>query len=601
MNRAQLWTVRGTRGATVVLDYLDRTVSWLDSRGTGFAAIVLGFLVAALYGDNTAGWWTNDDPLILKQVIQFSPAEYFFMPFAWQELTAASFTPLLSLSYHLDYALFGLDPEPYYVHQLISVLLADLCFYLLLTLWVPRAFALVGAVLLIVSAPLALASAWLGIRQYTEGLAFASLACYVWVRALRRDESIGFWWAAGLYLLAILAKEVYVPLAGFLILLPERTWRKRLRASWPIGLVLAGYLVWRFWMLDGRLGGYGMYATNWGDALGIAVMVLMLPPMFFVKLFGLSWGLPISAGIAGAAFIGWMRQGSVRAVGFGLALLLLVAVPLLPVIGVAYRMPGLAEESRFLMVPAVVLITGLVVILTRHGKDRWPPAIGLLLLASLGSGLWAQGRYVLQEWQEYVSVLGNEGKFLLGWPHEAEALAISFPGLVYYRGLQWLRSHSGGGTAPSTAYGGYFGLNPAAQIGLADRKIYRYEPQCHCILEKTQAVLIERRAIQNRVRQNPFEGALNWGEGWLNWSLGPYEYGQYFLLAGTERDWYSIWVEVNRRGSRSYQMEGFMRAGYASPDGWIALSPEFYVKLTEPGQYSWTAGREDAPAVPPPK
>lgn len=566
-------------------------VSWLDASPPWFSAALLMVLTLALYGHSTSGSWTYDDPLILKQVILHSPAEYFFVPHAWQELTAASFSPLLTLSYELDYTLFGLSPAAFYGHQLVSVALAAFAFHLLLTLWVPRSFAILGAILLLLSAPMALASAWLAIRHYVEGLALALLAMAAWVLALRGNGRVHGWvWVStGLYLLAMLAKEVYVPFAGLALLLPERTWRERLRAGWPLWAALALYLVWRVWMLGGRFGGYGLLSVNWENAPGIlSLRFLLLPLTYFFSLLGVNSALPLWLGIFGASVVLWVRHQGLQALGLAVGVFLIVSLPLLPVIS-DLKPDTHPVALRFIAVPSTAILFALVVGLARLVSDQRSRLVALLVLGIFGLGLGAKTPSMRTVWDDPPRH-EREAKFLLEGDSASEALSVSKAEQSFlYRGLYWLRGYLGPGEAPAVAYGGYFLLSETASPETSSLQFYRYDLRCNCLQEVTKQVQLERRRILDRLAGRPLRASLHWGSGWLGWSLGPYDEGQYFLLSGERPDWYSSRRYVRRQGSYTYFMEGYMRVGYESPEGWIAISPEFRVDLTRPGRFDWSA------------
>lgn len=571
------------------LRLLDNAVSWLDARSHWFAVLCLAAFTLALYHNALSGWWTNDDLLHLKEAILHSPVEYFFVPRVWQEFMAAFFTPLLTFSYDIDYSLFGLNPAPFYAHQLVSIALAASAFYLLLTLWVPRALALLGATLLLVSTPFALAAVWLAMRHYVDGLALASLALYLWVEGLRRQKPGYRYGSAALYLVAMLAKEVYVPLAALLLVVPEGTWRERLRASWLHWLILVVFLGWRFWMLGGQFGGYGIFASNWESAPGTVVLAVMLLPIrYFLMLFGFTLA-PLFIGIFGATFVNLVRSGRMQRIGIALAVLALVSAPLIPVVG-DFSPVAPAVTYRFVTVPAAAILFALTIgpaLITAGSKHG---TLVLLVLALVGVGLWWQGRSVLATWQDPV-FLKQEGKFLLTRAPEAEVLSVFASNMdFFYRGIRWLRAHTGHGAAPATVTGAYFGLAPGLDAKRPGRRFYRYELRCDCFREVTADALREREKLMQRMAARPLQVNVNWGRGWLNWSLGPYDKGKYFLLAGQRADYYSSRRAVGRGGSLAYVLDGFMRVGYESPEGWVTFSPEFRVNLAEPGRFDWNSG-----------
>ena len=573
-----------------MVDGLNRTVSWLDARGHGFAALCLAAMTLALYHHALSGWWFADDPLHLKEAILHSPVEYFFVPGAWQEFMAAYFTPLLTLSYDIDYTLFGLDPAPFYAHQLVSIALAGLAFYLLLTLWVSRSFALAGAALLLLTTPIALASTWLAVRHYTEGLALASLALYAWVAGLRQQSAAWRWGGVALYLLAMLAKEVYVPLVGLMVLVPEGRWKDRLRASWPFWVILAVFLLWRFWMLGGHIGGYGLFEPDWlSVAPMMAVLALFwLPFTFFWKLFGGGWVLPVFLGLFSAVMVSLVRGAWLQRLGFIVAVVIICSAPLLPVVG-DVPPEGAAYTHRFVTVPAAALVFALTVGLARLGPGGSRRALALLVLGMTGMAFWGQSHSMLETWHDPAR-MKQEGKFLLDMSPETHALVVpAHTADAFYRGLYWLRGHLGRGRAPAIVYGGYFGLEPGYGGLRTGQRIYRYEQQCHCFQDVTDNVLKERENIIKRMADRPLTASVTWGHGRLSWSLGPFEQGKYFLLAGQTPDWYLSHRKVARQGFIIFLLEGYMRVGYESPEGWMTFSPEFHVNLAEQGQFAWAA------------
>lgn len=563
-------------------------VSWLDARGTLFAAATFGILVAILYGDALAGWWVHDDLLILKQAILHRPAEYFFVPRVWQELYSVSFTPWLTLSFDLDFSLFGPRPEAFYAHQLVSTWFAITAFYLVLAQWVSRSLALTGGVLLLVSAPVAVAAHWLSIRQYLEGLGFALISAYFWVLALRGGRIFPKWASAAFYLLAMLAKEVYVPLSGLLLLLPHKGWQARLRASWLLLLMLAIYLPWRFQMLDGKIGGYGNFdfVSPWYKApLLIAATAVGLPVVSFLKLFGTTLlALPFAAAI-GFAVAGLLRPASFAALRSIFLWLLLAAAPLLPVLGYLLFFPSFAEQYRLLLVPAAMLLIGATLGAARRAGCGMETAPALLMACALGLGL--QANFILKSWQE-PELQRREGEFLLEKPNEKYALAVHESNQEYlYRGIAWQRAWSQKGEVPASFYRGYFGLDGEPASSFSGLNIQAYDPACRCFRNVKAKALAQRQAVLDRVSPNPLNVDVKWGHGILRWTLGPYAKGSYFLLAGQNSGWYSTRKDVGAEGNLAYLLQGFMRAGYESPEGWVTLSPEFHVDLTGQGQFVW--------------
>ena len=132
----------------------------------------------ALYGQSLGGWWTHDDPQILKQAHLFSPLEYFFIPEVWHTLSSSNLTPWVTLSFDFDLSLFGFNPQFFYGHQLLVIAGISWLIYLIARIAVAPLSALAGALLFLVGSPIAVATQQLMVRHYVEGLFFYLLSLW---------------------------------------------------------------------------------------------------------------------------------------------------------------------------------------------------------------------------------------------------------------------------------------------------------------------------------------------------------------------------------------------------------------------------------------
>ena len=131
--------------------------------------------------------------------------------------------------------------------------------FLVLRLWIGLGWAVFGAMLFLVNAPTANIAQNLMTGHYLEGLIFASVAIYGFIRAMRNDGRYwGYWLALGVfsYGLACTCKEIYVPLPVVLLALPESNWKRRLHFVAPFLAVTLLYLGWRAVVLGTFVGGY---------------------------------------------------------------------------------------------------------------------------------------------------------------------------------------------------------------------------------------------------------------------------------------------------------------------------------------------------------
>src|SRR5690606_25793087 len=128
------------------------------------------------------GWWRWDDPLILKFCYRYKPEEYLLQPDLWRQFLPGFFTPWLALSYEFDLALFGIAPAAFYLHHLLSLLSLTTITHIILRMWYSHLWSLAGSALFLCGSPIVVVSQQLMTRHYIEGLVFALLALYFYLR-----------------------------------------------------------------------------------------------------------------------------------------------------------------------------------------------------------------------------------------------------------------------------------------------------------------------------------------------------------------------------------------------------------------------------------
>ena len=231
-------------------------LSLLFTRRPWLVPLILAAVTLVMHHSALNGFWRSDDGWLLGFAACYAPWEYFFLPSFTREIANAFVTPWLPLTYDINLALFGLNPLGHYAHQLVSLWLAAYMSFLVLRLWVGLGWAVFGAVLFLVGAPTVYIAQELMTGHYLEGLIFACVAIYGFVRAMRGDGK--YWLALGVlgYALACTCKEIYVPIPVLLLALPEGNWKKRFRFFVPFLVITLLYLCWRIIVLGIVVGGY---------------------------------------------------------------------------------------------------------------------------------------------------------------------------------------------------------------------------------------------------------------------------------------------------------------------------------------------------------
>lgn len=217
---------------------------------------VIPVVVGLLYHRALGMWWTADDPMILWGASRFNPVDYFFNPEVWRSLNSVSLTPWLHLGFDLDLGLVGLHPFAFHLHQLIALLVSCLAFWWCLRLFLNPLASIFGALVLLLAPATAELAGNLATRHYVEGLALACLAFVGFVLSIRRSDARLVFAAAGLYLLALTAKDIYAPLPLVLAALPVGGAGERFKRLAPFAAVVVFYIAWRSWMLGVLAGGY---------------------------------------------------------------------------------------------------------------------------------------------------------------------------------------------------------------------------------------------------------------------------------------------------------------------------------------------------------
>jgi hypothetical protein len=538
--------------------------------------------VAALYHQAAGLWWLGDDPVLVAFAKRWRPRDYFLDPEVVAELPWRLLAPLQILAYDVDLALWGELPAASHTAHLVVMAAASSVIYAVLRLWLERWAALASVMVFVMGAPVAAAAPQLMVRHYVIGLALAFVAAALWTLAVRHRRMVLAVLAAGPYLAAAAAKEVFVPLPLLVLLLPEGRQGDRLRYGAPLGAALALYLGWRWWMLRTLAGGYGFVAEpeDWPR---------LVPDLFTGATRGLfgggpaGWVLAAAAAVALAALARRRPAAAMSIVAAGL----LVLAPVLPV--------ARAMAPRYLLVPwlwvAVVLVLG-----CREwqrggsGSSRRvalgvgrPFAGALVGVAVLVVGAATAALTGGRAWGDVVTQLENEGaagRFVYdrGAPH---MLRRPDAPSHYLEAVSTLAARDGSGGARWFEDDLFLCLHP----GLMAR-VWQRTPSSTAFTEITSRLTALRREYCASLRDTaPLAVRFEWAGGRLSWRLGPHAGdGWAFVLADGQ-----VRIEVPQHGNLLHgARRGLsLRVRYEDDAGWVTYSPELQLDLTTEGTLEW--------------
>ncbi|MCC6134636.1 MAG: hypothetical protein LM550_04805 [Candidatus Contendobacter sp.] len=424
-------------------------------------------------------FWRFDDGWLLGFASCYAPWEYFFVLAVTREISYAFVTPWHPLIYDINLALFGLNPVGHYAHQLSALILAAYMSFLLLRLWIGLGWAIFGAVLFLIGTPTVHVAHELMTGHYLEGLIFACMAIYGFVRAMRSNNQ--YWLLFGIlgYGLACTCKEIYIPLPIFLIALPEGDWKKRIRFIAPFLAVTVGYLYWRFAVIGTVIGGYHHHESSVEFPLkAFFLAYIKLPMVFFLH-----------------NFIGYLAL-------FALAVLLIVktnrrnwlillcsiaviSLPLVPII----ILPGIFKPDRYLFVAWWAVALGISVLCSK--KDGYLNSSFFSIFIAVIIGIAA-----LQTSQSELKALRDDAKpfeslYRLPFNHKAEDMILPPLGIsgwyaqFLYNGLISAVS-SCGVSKPHPKL--LSSVEAITAIDPGKTPIYRYDVDCNCMKEVSSTI-----------------------------------------------------------------------------------------------------------------
>ncbi len=512
--------------------------------------------VWALYGPVRRLWWTYDDLFLLHVLQGRSPWELFFSPGLWRGLPFRMFLPELLASYDLDRAIAGAQPPLFYVHELVACGAAAVVFFAVLRRWFATAPSATGTLIFVLGAPYVTWTQQLMHRHYVEGFVFAAVSVWLFAGAVRRCRPGAAMASAAFYLLAMLSKEVYIPLAGVLALLPEGSTRTRFRALIPHVAAAAVYFAWRYAMIGTLLGGYGwaIRPEELPEAVGALpsnVAASLLPG-------SRGWNVVLFAAIALGAAAHFRRAPRALAAILGSAILMVL--PAIPV----SRAAGVRFAAMPWALAAAVFISGCSRLREVSARGR----IAALLLAGIAavSAFAAnRARWSLQ-WRE-VQQMSAEGRFFLTMAPGHLLRAPSIPPAARQE-MRWfkeeyLRRPAGAGWFDDDFY--LCGEKPRGRIFEYDRGEGR-------VRDVTSEALVRAGALCGGWKRNaPLRATFAFSRGALFWDLGPYTAGTYAILRGRGADV----TPVGRVGGYRLSTPAIsLMVRYESAAGWVTYSPE---------------------------
>lgn len=523
------------------------------------SAAALVCLNVLLYRKIFSLWWTYDDANILRSMFEHPFIAPFVDSHVWPQQL---FTPLLIMAFDAQWKLFGFSTPPWYAVQLAVACVTTILVYAAVRQFLDHWRALAAAAIFAAGPPLCSVITQISTVHYYLAISFCALAVIAYVVALRRVSWMVTALSAGCYLLAMLAKEVAIPLPLLLIALPLRDLRTRVRFVVAHGVIAVVYFAWRRAVIGTFFGAYGwkIDAAEWprllatlpwrivqgaagtGAAIGLALVAVMT--------------LTIIAGVRNR-----------RTVALLIAAILVAGVPMLP----------LAKEvnRRYVVVP---WLAWSVAFAAATARRRGRVAAALLVVAPVLA--IAANR---QEWRHEFPLrrrMSDEAHFFFyDMPPDALLRRPLTPPAAMGE-VKWLKTVQFARPAGDWFYDDIF----LCGGGGGGKRVFEYEG--HGIVEVTPHVAGLAARFCHSLRNAPLLATFHYRNPALYWDLGPYDAGRYSAILGNGVQAF----EIPRRDALNLErgIPGLgLRIRYDSPAGWTTYSPELTLDFVRHPDLAW--------------
>jgi hypothetical protein len=494
---------------------------------------------------------------------------------------------LLFAAHEALLALAGLDADTWYRVQVALLAGCAIAVFGALRLYVATVPALAGALLFIAGPALCGVVTQLMAMHYLQAILLATLSLIAWVVGVRRHSIWLEVLSATLYLAAMLAKEIAVPLPVLLFFLsrgagvspasdghpawPRWRWARRptLAGGTPAplfhGVALLMYFLWRWWALGTVVGGYG-WAVRTEE---LPHFLGALPWRVIVAAAGSALGIGLVAMallVAGAA----RALGTRRALIVGLITLGMAVAPIVPVS--KEMQPRYAVMAWLWLCVAFAIGVATLPAKIRHGLIIATLAVVMVANRQEWARVYAQSNRMSAEARAFVAYGAGD---MLRRPAIPPAAMGE---------LRWLKEeHLRGPRGSGWFYDDLYLCNGAS---LAGKRIHEWIPAQRAVLDVTKSIPMQAKRYCSSIRERaPLRTEFHHRNETLFWRFGPYEEGRWsMILAGGLQAF-----EVPREDG--FLLPGVpgltLRVRYASPEGWVTYSPEITIDFARQPDLVW--------------
>jgi Flp pilus assembly protein TadD len=272
---------------------LVRAVPWIH-------ILIIVFISIIVYSNSFNNDFVVDDESFIRDNINIRSLEnipaFFYSPAAMVASDSSSwgtriYRPLRTLSYALDYSLYGLNTTGYHVTSLVlHILVSITLYYIILNLFNLSSVSLLGAVIFAIHPVNVEAVSWLSSRADLIGFLFFNISFLYYIYYRKYPNSAKYLVFSLIFsFLAYLGKESMIPLPGMIILYDYATRQKKsvkeflrshINAWLMFSLLCLAYLVLRF-AITGRM---SQDQGWWGGSVYSNFLMMLKATAIYLKL-----------------------------------------------------------------------------------------------------------------------------------------------------------------------------------------------------------------------------------------------------------------------------------------------------------------------------
>ncbi len=532
---------------------------------------LLGVMTYIFHSSALSAYWRFDDGEHLLFVAKYTPWEYFFIP----EITGLQsqykfVTPWNTFFYDISLGLFGLNPQGFYLHQLFMLWITSAATYYFLKLWCPGSWALLGSILFLAGSPAVHIAQELMAGHYLAGLLFSILALYFFVISLRNQDKKLLFLSVIFYLLATTCKEIYVPLIGILIFIPENKLSNRLLFSIPFFLIALFYILWRKSVLGGNyIGGYPLHKAFKIDLdrlWGVFDNFFQMPQWVLGNHFAAQLILIF---LVVVLFYYFLNSNKLTILALLIASVLLLIFPLIPVSN------SINEIDRKMFLPWWAFSIYCAILFSKLPEYKYvlySTSFILIILAGFNSYNELTDSNKSKLWKHHDEV----SKFIMGSNSDQLLYAPDvgiYPSSIITVSLLEAEKLIQPDAAPHANIVTH--VHQLDNLPVNFSEIYGYNSSCQCISSVSRETLEEEK---KKLRNKQLSVRIDYKDHHSSWELGPYQQGRYSLHVNFDEEIDNNFriLSLPRKARLKISREKLRAMNfylyYESPEGWSILS-----------------------------